>query len=170
MAIGSACSALKYLYLVASTTALCRIPRYLLLPTNPQPGIGTWPPRRDWGRQCCCHSASRPHPRWTVSGRAIRRWGAGQCPPALSCKSCMSSQPDAADLLTSGLPGHSGHSGSSSARWEQTVDVVASSLADVLHDGSFASGAKGLAREMTAMPDAAVAACHLERWQAGCPR
>jgi UDP:flavonoid glycosyltransferase YjiC (YdhE family) len=52
----------------------------------------------------------------------------------------------------------------------QTVDVVASSLAGLLHDGSLVLGATNLAREMAAMPDVGAAACHLERWQAGAPR
>lgn len=52
----------------------------------------------------------------------------------------------------------------------QTVDVVATSLSDLLRDGSVFSGARDLAQEMTAMPNAVEAAGHLERWQTSAPR
>lgn len=51
----------------------------------------------------------------------------------------------------------------------QTVKAVASSLSVVLEERALNAGASTLAHEMAAMPDAAAAACKLERWQACAP-
>lgn len=51
----------------------------------------------------------------------------------------------------------------------QTVEAVASSLMAVLASDAFDAGARTVAREMAALPDAAAAAGALERWQAGHP-
>lgn len=49
----------------------------------------------------------------------------------------------------------------------QTVQALASALARVLDSGALDAGAKALAREMAAMPDAMAAVGALQRWQAG---
>lgn len=47
----------------------------------------------------------------------------------------------------------------------QSVDVVTAALSAVLGSRTLSAGAKKLAQEIASMPNAAAAACHLERWQ-----
>ena len=51
----------------------------------------------------------------------------------------------------------------------QTLDVVAAALAGMFEDPAIVHGAKRLAREMAALPDAAMAASRLEQWLACTP-
>jgi UDP:flavonoid glycosyltransferase YjiC (YdhE family) len=51
----------------------------------------------------------------------------------------------------------------------QTVDAVSGALSELLAGGALKKGARLLARELTAMPDAAAAARMLARWHSCAP-
>ncbi|MFT7772210.1 MAG: glycosyltransferase [Roseateles sp.] len=72
--------------------------------------------------------------------------------------------PQAADHFRNARAIVSAHAGRSIAPEHQTVALVASALASMLEGGALAVGARALAQEFAAMPDAVAAADRLEEW------
>lgn len=77
--------------------------------------------------------------------------------------------PQAADHFRNGRALSSVNAGRSVDPEFQTVEAVTVSLSALLTSGVLQGGARTLAREMAAMPDASAAALTLERWNS-CPR
>lgn len=77
--------------------------------------------------------------------------------------------PQAADHFRNARALSSVNAGSSVEPALQTLESVSSALSTLMQDDAFVVGARALAQEMAAMPDAAAAACALERWHACSP-